>query len=133
MIALDIEAIDPIPNVEVIAADILDPGTIDIIAKRLNRPATAILSDMAAPSTGHRQTDHLRVIALCEAALAVAVGLLSPGGAFVAKVLRGGTEQSLLLQLKRRFNAVRHFKPPTSRSDSAEIYVVATGFRGNSS
>src|SRR3546814_95103 len=92
--------------------------------------ADVVLSDMAAPATGHPPTDHLRIIALCEAAADFARMVLAPGGAFIAKVLRGGTERALLDQLKRDFAQVRHAKPPASRSDSAEIYVVATGFRG---
>jgi 23S rRNA (uridine2552-2'-O)-methyltransferase len=90
-----------------------------------------VMSDMAAPSTGHSQTDHLRIMALAEAAYAFAAEILSPGGAFLAKVLRGGTEKELLDRLKRDFATVRHVKPPASRADSAEIYVVATGFRGS--
>ena len=92
--------------------------------------ADVVLSDMAAPATGHPPTDHLRIIALCEAAADFAASVLAPGGAFLAKVLRGGTERNLLDRLKRDFAQVRHAKPPASRADSAEIYVVATGFRG---
>ena len=85
---------------------------------------------MASPATGHPQTDHIRIIALCDAAAEFARMVLAPGGAFLAKVLRGGTERNLLDQLKRDYAQVRHAKPPASRADSAEIYVVATGFRG---
>jgi len=88
-----------------------------------------VLSDMAAPATGHPQTDHLRIMALCEAALAFAIAMLAPGGAFMAKVLRGGSERVLLAEMKRAFAKVRHVKPAASRADSAEMYVVATGFR----
>ena len=84
---------------------------------------------MAAPATGHRQTDHLRIMVLAEAALDFAYQVLAPGGAFVAKVLRGGTENEMLAQMKRRFATVKHAKPPASRADSAESYVVALGFR----
>ena len=86
--------------------------------------------DLAAPATGHASTDHLRIMALCEAALEIAEELLAPGGAFVAKVLKGGTERALLERLKRAFRKVKHAKPPSSRADSAESYVVALGYRG---
>jgi 23S rRNA (uridine2552-2'-O)-methyltransferase len=88
-----------------------------------------VISDMAAPATGHRRTDHLRVMALAEAAYAFARAVLAPGGAFVTKVLQGGTERTLLAALKRDFASVRHVKPEASRKESAELYVVATGFR----
>jgi 23S rRNA (uridine2552-2'-O)-methyltransferase len=89
-----------------------------------------VLSDMAAPTTGHGATDHLRIIALAEAAYAFAAEVLAPGGTFLAKVFQGGATGELLVQLKRDFTTVRHAKPPASRSESAEMYVVATGFRG---
>jgi 23S rRNA (uridine2552-2'-O)-methyltransferase len=89
-----------------------------------------VLSDMAGAATGHARTDHLRIMALAEAALAFALEVLAPGGAFVAKVLQGGSERTLLESMRRSFARVAHFKPPSSRSDSAELYVVATGFRG---
>jgi 23S rRNA (uridine2552-2'-O)-methyltransferase len=92
--------------------------------------ADVVLSDMAAQGTGHARTDHLRIMGLAEAAAAFACEVLSPGGAFVCKVLQGGTERELLERLKRAFAAVKHVKPPASRSESAELYVVATGFRG---
>jgi len=90
-----------------------------------------VLSDMAAPATGHAATDHMRIMALLDAAYAFARDVLKPGGVFVGKVLRGGAEKDLLTALKRDFSKVRHVKPPASRKDSAEIYVIATGFRGN--
>jgi 23S rRNA (uridine2552-2'-O)-methyltransferase len=89
-----------------------------------------VLSDMAAPTTGHAGTDHLRIMALAEAALAFAVEVLAPGGAFLCKVFQGGSERELLAELKQRFRIVRHVKPPSSRADSAELYVLATGFKG---
>ena len=91
--------------------------------------ADVVLSDMAAPTTGHTRTDHLRIVGLAEAAAYFACDVLRPGGTFIAKVLQGGTERELLDLLKKRFATVRHVKPPASRSDSAELYVVATGFR----
>ena len=87
------------------------------------------MSDMAAPATGHAATDHLRIVALADAALDFAEKTLRPGGAFLAKVLQGGSEKSLLDRLKKNFQSVRHAKPPASRADSAETYVVAKGFR----
>ena len=102
----------------------------DAIRKALAGPADLVLSDMAAPATGHAATDHLRVMALAEAAYAFAREVLAPGGAFVAKVFQGGTERELLEALKRDFATVRHAKPPASRPESAEVYVVAQGFRG---
>src|SRR5690606_993803 len=102
----------------------------DRLKELMEGPADVVLSDMAAPATGHPQTDHLRIMALAETAQDFAEQVLAPGGVFVAKVLRGGTERTLLERLKRGFEKVRHIKPPASRADSAEIYVVATGFRG---
>ena len=96
----------------------------------LGGPVDLVLSDMAAPATGHRPTDHLRIVYLCELALDLAERVLKPGGAFVAKVLMGGTEADLLKRMKRHFRSVKHAKPDASRKDSAESYVVATGFRG---
>jgi len=89
-----------------------------------------VLSDMAAPATGHAATDHLKIMALCEAALEFAFEILNPEGIFIAKVLQGGTETAMLSAMKKHFKIVRHVKPPASRSDSAEMYVVATGYRG---
>ena len=95
----------------------------------LGGPCDVVLSDMAAPSTGHRQTDHLRIVGLCEAAFDFALQVLAPGGAFLAKVLQGGTEPELLAKMRKSFKQVRHVKPDASRKDSAEFYVLATGFR----
>jgi 23S rRNA (uridine2552-2'-O)-methyltransferase len=96
----------------------------------LGGPADAVLTDMAANATGHRKTDHLKIMALVEAAADFAGDVLEPGGTFLAKVLRGGTETGLLTALKRDYSAVRHVKPASSRPDSAELYLLATGFRG---
>ena len=130
VIALDLNPIDPIPGVEILEGDFHDLANVARLRAALDGPADLVLSDMAAPSTGHGATDHLRVVALVESALAFAEEVLSPGGGFVAKVLQGGTEASLLAALKRQFTKVRHIKPPASRAESAELYVVATGFRG---
>src|SRR5262249_28210114 len=96
----------------------------------LGGPADLVLSDMAANTTGHRRTDHLKIMALVEAAAEFAAEVLKPGGSFLAKVIQGGTEDALLTSLKRDFTSVKHVKPAASRSDSAELYVLATGFRG---
>ena len=99
------------------------------LAEALGGPADLVLSDMAPNTTGHAATDHLRIIALAEQALAFAQEMLAPGGAFVAKVFQGGAERELLMPLKRAFRSVRHAKPPASRAQSAELYVVAQGYR----
>ena len=129
VVAIDIQGMDPVQSATVILQDFMDPDAPDRIKDALTGPADLVLSDMAAPATGHRQTDHLRIMGLCEAAFDFACEVLAPGGGFVAKVLKGGTENELLAQMKRRFAMVKHAKPPASRADSAESYVVATGFR----
>jgi 23S rRNA (uridine2552-2'-O)-methyltransferase len=129
VVAIDIQGMDAVPGATVILLDFMDPAAPDRLKDALTGPADVVLSDMAAPATGHRQTDHLRIMGLCEAAFLFACEVLAPGGAFVAKVLKGGTENELLAHMKRRFAVVKHAKPPASRADSAESYVVATGFR----
>ena len=129
VVALDLLAMDPVPGATVLQGDFQDPAAEQAVLAALDGPADLVLSDMAPNTTGHNATDHLRIIALAELALDFAVRVLSPGGAFVAKVFQGGTEKDLLDLLKRRFAVVRHVKPPASRKDSAELYVVATGFR----
>ena len=130
VVAVDLLPMDLVPGTVVLRHDFLAPDAPGLIAAALGGRADVVLSDMAAPATGHAGTDHLRVMALAEAAYAFAAAALAPGGAFVVKVLRGGAEAELLAALKRDFVVVRHVKPPASRSDSAEIYLVATGFRG---
>lgn len=130
VVAVDIVDMAPIPGVAFLRLDFLDEAAPDAIRAALGGPADVVLSDMAPPSTGHRQTDHLRIMGLAEAALDFARQVLAPGGAFLAKVLQGGTEAGLLASMKRDFEKVRHIKPPASRTDSAELYVLATGFRG---
>jgi 23S rRNA (uridine2552-2'-O)-methyltransferase len=132
VVGIDITAVEPIAGVTILQQDFMDDEAPDALKAALDGPADAVLSDMAAPATGHTQTDHLRIMALAEAAHDFAREVLKPGGVFVAKVLRGGTERSLLDRLKRDFRTVKHIKPPSSRSDSAEMFVVATGFRGES-
>ena len=132
VIAVDLNEIEPIPGVEVLRLDISDAGAAERIKAVLGGSlADVVLSDMAAPSMGHKQTDHLRVMALAEAAVDLAEGVLKPGGAFLAKVLQGGAGQELVARLKRGFAKVQHVKPKASRADSAEVYVLATGFRGS--
>jgi 23S rRNA (uridine2552-2'-O)-methyltransferase len=130
VVALDILDMKPIPGVEFIKLDFLDAAAPERIKAVLGGEADVVLSDMAANAIGHRQTDHLRIMALAEAAAHFARGVLAPGGSFLCKVLQGGTETALLAELKRDFSSVKHIKPPASRTDSAELYLLARGFRG---
>ena len=132
VVGIDILAMDEIPNVEFAQIDFLDPAAPDRLKAMLGGPADVVLSDMAANATGHRPTDHLKIMALVEAAAEFAGEVLKDGGAFLAKVIQGGTESLLLAALKRDFATVKHVKPAASRADSAELYVLATGFRGAS-
>jgi 23S rRNA (uridine2552-2'-O)-methyltransferase len=129
VVAIDLQEVAPIAGVEILHLDFLSEDAPIRLREALNGSADVVLSDMAAPATGHSQTDHLRIMALLEAALDFALDVLAPGGTFVGKVLRGGVERQLLDALKHNFTEVRHVKPPASRKDSAEIYVVALGFR----
>ena len=130
VIGIDLLEIDPIDGVEFKVMDFHDPDAPARLAQMLGGPADGVLSDMAANATGHRKTDHLRVVGLAELAADFARSVLAPGGFFLAKVLHGGTEGELLAALKRDFATVRHLKPKASRADSAELYVLAIGFRG---
>ena len=131
VVALDILEMEPIAGAEVIRLDFMDVAALDALKAQLrDGAADAVVSDMAAPATGHRQTDHLRIMGLAEAAAEFAMEVLKPGGVFLCKVFQGGTERTLLDLLKRRFQTVRHVKPPASRAGSSELYVLATGFRG---
>ena len=130
VLGVDLQEVEPIPGAELRRMDFLEEGADDAIRAWLDGPADVVMSDMAAASSGHKATDHLRIVALCEAAAELAVDVLRPGGTFVAKVLAGGTEGGLQAELKRAFASVANVKPPASRSDSSERYVVATGFRG---
>ena len=130
VVGIDYLEMDPVTGAEILQLDFLDPTAPDRLKSALDGNADIVLSDMAAPTTGHAPTDHLRVMALAETAYEFAAEVLAPGGSFVAKVFQGGTERSLLDRLKRDFTSVRHAKPPASRQDSAEVYVVAMGFRG---
>jgi 23S rRNA (uridine2552-2'-O)-methyltransferase len=131
VIAVDLLDMEPLSGVVVLKKDFLDDDAPDAIREALGgQPADVVLSDMAAPTTGHRRTDHLRTIHLCEVAADFAASVLKPGGHFVAKVFQGGAEGELLALLKRSFASVHHVKPPASRSESVELYLVAKGFRG---
>jgi len=130
IVGVDLTPTDPVPGARLLVGDFRDPAVAASVRDTLGGPADLVLSDMAAPATGHAATDHLRIIALAEEAFAFAVSVLKPGGAFVAKVFQGGTEGALLAALKRAFAEVRHAKPAASRAESAETYVIAKGFRG---
>jgi 23S rRNA (uridine2552-2'-O)-methyltransferase len=130
VVGIDLLPIDPLPGVEFIELDFLDESAPERLIEMIGGRADVVMSDMAANTTGHKKTDHLRIIGLAEAAIHFAREILAPGGAFVAKVFQGGTESQLLADLKRDFATVRHVKPAASRADSSELYVLATGFRG---
>jgi 23S rRNA (uridine2552-2'-O)-methyltransferase len=131
VIAIDMHGMDPITDVIIFHKDFLDDDAPQLLVDALGgEKATAVLSDMAAHATGHRQTDHILIMSLVETAYHFARGVLAPGGAFLAKVLRGGTENELLAALKKDFATVRHVKPMASRDGSAELFVLAMGFRG---
>jgi len=130
VVAADILAIEPITGVDFHLADLTDPAALCKLKEALGGPADVVLSDMAAPTTGHRATDHLRTTALMEIALAAAEDVLKPGGVFVGKAFQGGAASELLQRLKKSFTSVKHVKPPASRSQSVELYLVASGFRG---
>ncbi len=130
VIATDLLELDPVEGVEFETMDFHDPAAPERLRAKLGGLADGVMSDMAANATGHRQTDHLRIVGLAELAADFAASTLAPGGFFLAKVLQGGSEGELLARLKRDFATVRHLKPKASRADSAELYVLATGFRG---
>ncbi len=130
VVAIDYLQFGAIPGVAIVEMDFMAAEAPDTLRALLNKGgADVVLSDMAAPTTGHTKTDHLRIIGLSEAAAAFAADVLSPGGSFLCKVFQGGTENDLLAMLKKEFANVRHLKPPASRAESAELYVLATGFR----
>ena len=131
IVAIDYLEMDPVPGVVFIQKDFLDDDAPEMISEALGgEPVDLVLSDMAAPTTGHKKTDHLRTTYLCEVAADFAVSVLKPGGDFVTKVFQGGAESGLLTMLKQRFEKVHHVKPPASRSGSVELYLVAKGFKG---
>jgi 23S rRNA (uridine2552-2'-O)-methyltransferase len=130
VVGADILEMEPMNGATLFQCDLLDPETPDLLKDALGGPADVVLTDMAAPTTGHRATDHLRTVALFEAALDVASDVLKPGGAFVGKVFQGGASGELLARVKKMFREVKHVKPPASRAESVELYLVAMGFRG---
>lgn len=129
VVGVDLLAVDPIAGVELVQGDFLDPQMPDRLLALLGGAPTLVISDMAANTVGHRATDHLRTIALAEAAAQFALDTLAPGGTFVTKVFQGGSDSGLLAQLKQAFAQVRHAKPPASRAESVELYLVAQGRR----
>ena len=132
VLGIDLQEVAPIPGADIYQLDFMEDGADDRVKEWLGGEADVVMSDMAAASSGHKQTDHLRIVALCEAAAELAFDVLAPGGTFVAKVLAGGAEAGLQTTLKKHFTKVANVKPPASRADSSEKFVVATGFRGRS-
>jgi 23S rRNA (uridine2552-2'-O)-methyltransferase len=130
VLGIDLQEVDPIPGAEIHVLDFMEEGADEKVKEWLGGQADVVMSDMAAASSGHKQTDHLRIMALCEAAAHFAFEVLSEGGTFVAKTLAGGAEGDLQKLLKQKFTKVSNVKPDSSRSDSSEKFVVATGFRG---
>lgn len=131
LVGIDLLPVDPIDGVEILQMDFMDEAAPTLLAAALGGPADLVLSDMAANTVGHARTDHLRTMALVEAAAAFANEVLRPGGAFVGKVLAGGADATLVAELKRAFATVKHAKPPASRRESSEWYVIAQGFKGS--
>ena len=129
VVAADVLEMEPVTGVTFFQADLTDPDVPALLKQALDGPADLVLTDMAAPTTGHRATDHIRTIALVEIALEVAEDVLKPGGTFVGKVFQGGSSNELLGRLKKAFREVKHVKPPASRQESVELYVVALGFK----
>jgi 23S rRNA (uridine2552-2'-O)-methyltransferase len=130
IVALDLLPMEPLPGVTFLQMDFMDDDAPEALVMAMGGGADLVLTDMAPNTTGHRNTDHIRIMALAEAAYDFAAQVLRPGGAFVAKVFQGGTQDELLKRLKQDFKTIRHIKPPASRKESAESYVAAMGFRG---
>ena len=130
IVGIDLLPTDPIDGVSILQMDFMDETAPEKLKSELGGPADLVLSDMAANTVGHPQTDHLRTMALVEAGLEFATEVLRPGGTYVAKVLAGGADNQLVAEMKRHFTTVKHAKPPASRKDSSEWYVVAQGFKG---
>ena len=130
VVGIDYLGMDPVPGAPVLEMDFLDDAAPALLLERLGGAPDVVLSDMAAPTTGHRQTDHIRTTHLCEVAAAFAMDVLKPGGHFLAKAFQGGMETTLLADLKRHFTTVHHVKPPASRAESVELYLLAKGFKG---
>ena len=130
VIGIDLLEMEPLPDVTLFTKDFTDDDAPDMLKDALGGEADVVMSDMAAWATGHKATDHLRIVGLTEVALEFALEVLTPGGLFLSKVLQGGSEEELLTKMKKHFKTVKHAKPDASRSDSAEMYVVAIGFKG---
>ncbi len=130
VVAMDLLEMDELTDVDFIQMDFMDDAAPDKLKEMLGGMADAVLSDMAPNTTGHKQTDHIRIMGVVEAAYMFACEVLKPGGLFIAKVFQGGAQNSVLAEMKKTFKSVRHIKPPASRSDSSETYIVAQGFRG---
>ena len=129
LVGIDLLETDPVPGVDIMVGDITEAGVLEEVASRIGGKADAVLSDMAAATTGHRQTDHLRTMGLLEIALDFAEKILQPGGLFLAKAFRGGADAEFMKLLNQRFDKVRYLKPEASRSESVETYLLATGFQ----
>jgi len=130
IVATDIQDMEPITGVQFLLLDMLDADAAAAVKAALGGQADVVLSDMASPTTGHRETDHIRTLALFEAAFDLAVDVLKPGGCLIGKVFQGGAANSVLNRVKQRFAEVKHVKPPASRAESVELYLVAMGFKG---
>jgi 23S rRNA (uridine2552-2'-O)-methyltransferase len=130
IVGVDLLPVDPLPPAHILQMDFTDPTCGDLLIGLLGGPPDAVLSDMAPNTVGHRRTDHLRIMGLIEAAADFAIGVLKPGGAFVAKAFQGGETSLVMTQLKQNFTDVKNLKPKASRADSSEVYLVATGFKG---
>ncbi len=130
VLGIDLQVVEPIAGAELHVLDFMADDADKSVQSWLNGQVDVVMSDMAASSSGHKQTDHLRIMALCEAAAHFSFDVLTPGGTFVAKVLAGGAEGDLQKMLKKKFTKVAHVKPPSSRANSSEKFVVASGFRG---
>ncbi len=130
IIGIDIQEVEPVSGADILVMDFLDKDTEERLMAGLDGPVDVVLSDMANSATGHRQTDQIRTMALCEAALDFAIKVLGEGGTFVAKVLQGGSDNTLMTRMQKHFKSVKHAKPPASRADSKEWFVLAQGFKG---
>jgi 23S rRNA (uridine2552-2'-O)-methyltransferase len=130
VVGIDYLPVDPVPGATILLKDFLDEDAPQQLMEALDGEPDIVLSDMAAPTTGHRRTDHLRTMHLCEIAADFAISVLKPGGHFLSKTFQGGTEGDLLALLKRNFRSVHHVKPPASRDESVELYILAKGFKG---
>jgi 23S rRNA (uridine2552-2'-O)-methyltransferase len=130
IVGVDLLQVDPMPPAQIVQMDFTDPTCGPLLMELLGGAPDVVLSDMAPNTVGHRQTDHLRIVGLIEAAVDFAVEVLKPGGVFIAKAFQGGETADLIAQLKRHFTDVKNFKPKASRADSSELYLVAVGFKG---